>query len=269
MTFRTIEISDSSWNADGLRFVTVKSPSLKGRVDMSVYLSENAKGLSGLPVIVLLHGVFGSHWAWALKGGAHQVLQELMDEKTINPFVLVMPSDGLWGDGSGYVPHRLLNFDKWIGEELPALIRQQFAEVDEDSPFYIGGLSMGGYGAFRIGLLYRKNYFGISAHSTMTAVEQMTLFVEEDWSWWPTGKDAILDLIKNNGTPPPSIRFDCGTEDLLIAYNRELHRQLEKLGVEHDYSEYPGGHKWAYWHEHVRKTFLFFNRLYRKKNNDQ
>jgi len=54
-------------------------------------------------------------------------------------------------------------------------------------------------------------------------------------------------------------RFDCGTEDPLIEYNRNLHQALNKHGIDHIYEEFPGGHKGSYWGNHIKRSFLFFN----------
>ena len=131
MSFRTIEISDPQFEFNGIRMITVKSNALKARADVSVYIPEAAKGKKGIAVIVLLHGVFGSHWAWLLKGGVHQTLERMIANGESKPFILVMPSDGLWGDGSGYVPHQIQDFEKWIGEDIPTLAKEVIEEVNE------------------------------------------------------------------------------------------------------------------------------------------
>ena len=55
----------------------------------------------------------------------------------------------------------------------------------------------------------------------------------------------------------PPVRFDCGVDDFLLEQNRDLHRALEAQGVQHTYAEFPGGHTFAYWREHVADTFRF------------
>jgi enterochelin esterase-like enzyme len=56
----------------------------------------------------------------------------------------------------------------------------------------------------------------------------------------------------------PPIRFDCGTSDLLISYNRALHKKMENAGMLHHYEEHPGGHDWPYWSRHIVETLKFF-----------
>ena len=114
--FRTIEISEPRFEAEGLRLVTVKSRALGHRADLT-YVPQQAATGTNIPLVILLHGVYGSHWAWSLKGGAHRTAARLIEAGDIPPLALAMPSDGLWGDGSGYFPHREANFERWIVEK--------------------------------------------------------------------------------------------------------------------------------------------------------
>ena len=264
MEFRTISTSEPKFELEGLQFYVVKSPALKRRVDVSLFTPIEARGKKNVPVILLLHGVYGSHWSWLFKGGAHLTLQSLISNGEMEPFVLATPSDGLWGDGSGYVPHGEIDYRAWIGEEVPGLIKREIDCVDDISDFYIGGLSMGGYGAFRVGTHYPQTFKGISGHSSVTDIRELGLFVEEDWSFWDTDQElnSIADLILAAPDRVPPFRFDCGTADELLESNRTLQRQLQAAHVPHQYQEFSGGHEWPYWEQHVKETYLFFNQLY-------
>ncbi|RYZ96839.1 MAG: esterase family protein, partial [Sphingobacteriaceae bacterium] len=122
-------------------------------------------------------------------------------------------------------------------------------------------LSMGGFGALHLGAKYNNLFKAMAGHSSITSLPQMKLFVEEDLANYSQGnktdEDVLATILENRNTLPP-IRFDCGTEDLLIDYNRELHRQLTEHGIAHTYQEFPGAHEWAYWGEHIKKSLLFF-----------
>jgi len=45
---------------------------------------------------------------------------------------------------------------------------------------------------------------------------------------------------------------------MLIKYNCDLHQKMEKEGIPHIYDEYPGGHEWPYWSEHIITSLKFF-----------
>lgn len=259
--FRTIEISDPDGERDGLRFITVKSQHLKGRGDICVFVPENSADPESLPLVLLLHGVYGSAWVWSLKGKAHLTASQLITEQKIRPMVLAMPSDGLWGDGSAYQSLASGDYEKWIIEDVPTAVQEAVPAVTAKSPMGIAGLSMGGFGALRLGAAYPEKFKAISAHSAITAIEQMNQFVEEPLSYYQpaeTPDSSVFLTMKKNKNHLPPIRFDCGQQDLLIDYNRQLHAQLLQENIPHIYEEFAGGHEWPYWQEHLTDTLLFF-----------
>ncbi|NRB51816.1 MAG: esterase family protein [Saprospiraceae bacterium] len=267
-SFRTIEISDPNFEQAGLRFMTIKTPNLLGRGDICLFVPSQAEDHEHLPLYILLHGVYGSAWAWALKGAAHQTFQQLLDEGFVQPAVIAMPSDGLWGDGSAYFTHHQMAFDKWIVEDVPLAIAENIAGTSTVSPLCIGGLSMGGYGALSLGSRFPSHFRAISGHSSITRLAQMAQFVEEPLSAYAEECQTpnVIDSMLANKDQLPAIRFDCGVSDELIHANRSLHQEMTAADIPHHYQEYPGGHEWPYWQEHVRKTFLFFDQQIKKSS---
>ena len=258
--FRTTTLSDPAFECNHLRFITVKTPHLNGRGDICVFVPPDTS-LKDLPLVILLHGVYGSAWSWAFKGGVHLTALHMIRDRQIQPMVIAMPSDGLWGDGSAYLPHDGYDFEQWIVADVPAAIRENTATVSNRSPLCIGGLSMGGFGALRLGSKYPDRFRAVSAHSSITAIEQLPLFVEEPLAHYQTVNktDHSVWAALQAATAYPALRFDCGTEDQLLEHNRMLHQQLVEANIEHIYEEYPGGHEWPYWQTHIRDSLLFFN----------
>lgn len=265
--FRTIELSDPPYEGNGLRFLTIKTPNLSGRGDICLFVPKVEEGVTNLPIYILLHGVYGSAWVWAMKGGAAKTAQRLIGANQIKPAIIAMPSDGLWGDGSAYFSHHNLHFDKWIVEDVPLAIKENIPAAGEHSDLCIGGLSMGGYGALMLGARFPMLFKAISGHSSITKLEQMAAFVEEPLEAYTsfTNLPDAIDAIKINQDHLPPLRFDCGTSDDLIAANRLLHQQLMDLNIAHTYQEFEGGHEWAYWQTHIVDTYLFFDQYCRSK----
>lgn len=253
--FRTIERSDPRFEHEGLTYVTVKTPNLRGRGDITFWSPEGVTDEQALPLVILLHGVYGSHWAWSLKGAAHRTAQRLIELGQLPPFRLAMPSDGLWGDGSGYLPHNGHQFDRWILDDVP------MACPSPVSGLFLAGLSMGGYGALRLGAKYPDRFRAVSGLSSITHLDQMAQFVEEPLDHYrqphPADESVLALMLRNRDQLPP-IRFDCGTSDQLLNANRELHAALLEAQIPHQYEEFPGGHEWPYWETHLEDTLLFF-----------
>ncbi|RYF77994.1 MAG: esterase family protein [Cytophagaceae bacterium] len=266
--FRTIELSDPAYERDGLRQITVKTPNLAGRGDITVWIPDaELIRQQPLPLVILLHGVYGSHWAWSLKAGAHRTADRLIRDSKIRPMILAMPSDGLWGDGSGYLPHNDHHFDRWIVEDVPSAVAAALpadSVADFPSSLFIAGLSMGGFGALRLAATYPDSFKAAHGFSSITHVDQLSLFVEEPVSKYrqaDSATESVLAMMVRNKAHLPAIQFDCGTDDPLVEYNRTLHQGLTEHNIAHTYSEHPGGHSWPYWQEHLTDALLFFNQM--------
>lgn len=264
VAFRTVEVSDPALAPEGLTFVTVKSAALGRRADLTLYRPPQAAGRRSVPIVMLLHGVYGSHWAWAYKGGAHRTAQRLVETGAIPPLVLAMPSDGLWGDGSGYVRHADHDAERWIVDEVPAAACAALAECDAHSPLAIAGLSMGGYAALRLAGRYPRRFRAAAGLSSITEVSQLDALIEEPRDQWARGPaDArVLDALRLAGAALPPVRLDCGTDDALLEANRALHAALVAAGIAHEYAEHPGGHDWACWSRHLEDTLRFVARAF-------
>lgn len=261
--FFTTEISYPEYEFDHLRFITVKSKALQRRADITVYIPPNANAEVTLDVVILLHGVYGSHWAWAMNGGVHKTMQRLIEQGKMRPMVLVMPSDGLHGDGSGYLKHQQEDYEKWIVEDVVAVLKELIANVNEKSNFFITGLSMGGYGALRLGAKYPEVFRSFSGLSSITEFSQMALFLEpgeyEKLTKLAMIHENVLDCILANKERLTHFYFDCGREDLLIEFNRKLHSRLLENNIQHTYVEHDGAHQWIYWQMHIEESLRFFN----------
>ena len=118
----------------------------------------------------------------------------------------------------------------------------------------------GRIGALRIAAKYPGKFTAASGHSSVTHFDQMRDFVEEHpTSFTALEEDrSVLDqMLRHAGRLCP-FRFDCGTEDHLIAANRGLHESLDAHKIAHTYREFPGGHTWDYWECHLEETLRFF-----------
>jgi S-formylglutathione hydrolase FrmB len=233
------------------------------RADITLFVPPQAAGQVDVPLVILLHGVYGSHTGWPFKGGAHRIAQRLIDSGEIRPMVLAMPSDGLWGDGSAYTRHPNQDFETWIVDEVPAAAAEAASCLSPESPRFISGLSMGGFGALRLAAKYPDRFRAGGGHSSITRFEELAAFVEEPLEAYSCSEAdrAVISAILARRDRLPAFRFDCGTDDSLIESNRALHRELEKAGIPHEYEEFPGAHNWPYWEARLPEMLRFFERV--------
>jgi putative tributyrin esterase len=254
--FVTLEVSDPALEVEGLRHVTVQSAALGRRADCTLWAPTEPDG--PLPLVTLLHGVYGSHWAWAFLGAAHRTAKRLIAEESIPPLALAMPSDGLWGHGSGYVRGAGGDSRAWIVDEVPALAAAVIPTVESTSQLALAGLSMGGLGALLLGVRSAPRYCAVAGLSSITEFRDMSLFVG-DLSGYGVDPDdhSVAEAVLDHRGPLPALYLCCGTDDPLIEQNRALHQRLLAGGVEHDWVEGPGGHEWAYWRSRLPDVLRF------------
>ena len=181
-------------------------------------------------VLYQLHGASDDHRAWLYKSSLLRYVEGL-------PLLVVMPS----GENSYYVDA----WERLVVDELPAHVARTFRVRPGRAA--IGGLSMGGYGAIRLGLKYAERFASIFAHSSRLP---------------ESGDDRDVGVVaaRVDRATMPALAFDCGTEDHLLDDSRRFHARLEALGVPHQYREHPGAHTWDYWDEHVREAIAWHAR---------
>lgn len=272
MTVLRVEKSNDAYSRANTTLLTLHSSFLAKRETITVYQSGTAssKISNDTPIIVLLHGVYGAHWAWMELGGAHVVYEQLKQEG-LKDFVLVMPSDGSLWDGSGYLPltHHG-DFEQWIVEDVIQGVIDNIDGVSEQSNVYIAGLSMGGYGALRLGAKYPEKFNGISAHSAVTSLSDLQQFIEYPVSDYQCDFEQEADLnywLENNAHSLPPLRLDCGKSDSLFESNLQLCKALDDLEISYKFEGLEGSHEWPYWHKNLAKTLWFFDQIETTKSN--
>ena len=204
----------------------------------------------------LLHGLSDDHTTWMRRTRIETYVAD-------KPIIVVMPDGGR----GFYTDHA--NGPRWaehIGVELPSFIEQTFPAKPTREGRFIGGLSMGGYGAMRLALGYPERFCSVNSHSGALLCPTDTLDIlsiserELIFGSNPAGSAHDLNALARSakmGGLLPRIRIDCGTEDFLIDQNRALHRSLDQLRIAHEYQEFSGSHTWDYWDLHVREAIAF------------
>jgi putative tributyrin esterase len=262
ISFNSVELSDPRFERDGLRVITVGSGALGRRADICLWTPPVGTSRTTLPLLILLHGAGGSAWSWPLNGAAHLTVARMVESGEIAPVALAMPSDGLWGLGSGYVPHADADYERWIVDEVWSAAALADDRITGSSPLTIAGLSMGGFGALRLGAKYPERFRGISAHSAVTTLGRLADTTGDRLDALPGfgQPDATaLHWLEVNAARLPPLRFDCGADDPLLPGNRALHAALDARGIEHQYEEFAGGHDWLYWRLHLADSLRFLD----------
>lgn len=175
--------------------------------------------------------------------------------------ILVMPSDGLWGIGSGYLDRVTEDAEGWIVEDVLQVAQHVYPDADHKRVNVVG-LSMGGWGALRLAAQYPDRIGRVSALSPLTKMSQLLSFFPSQVDARPLQQIAVEDLgdvlTTAAGSLPP-LRIVCGRDDELLPSVRALSALLRAAGIAHEYEESDGGHDWAFWRNELRRTLQFLS----------
>ena len=231
---------------------------------MYVILPQNTESQIGLqnrsfkdkhPTLLLLHGLSDDHTIW---------LRRTSIERYVAPLgiAVVMPAVH-----RSFYTDMAYGYKYWtfVKEELPSITRSFFPLSDKREDNFVVGLSMGGYGAFKLALNQPEKF--IAAGSFSGCLDIVKISGSEDIS---EDMKLIYDDLKNvkesdnnllyamkkaadNKKALPILYQYCGTEDFLYEDNQAFRKTAESLSIDLTYVEDSGSHEWQYWDKQINK----------------
>jgi putative tributyrin esterase len=210
------------------------------------------------PVLWLLHGMSDDHTIWQRRTS----IERYADAHGI---AVVMPAvaRSSYTDMASGLPYWT-----FVSEELPAIARSFFPLSDKREDNFVAGLSMGGYGAFKLALRCPERY---AAAASLSGALNMAVSAKRGTKEWVREKRLIfgnLDKLPGSdndlmalaekvaaakGAKLPLFQW-CGTEDFLYQDNLAFRDHARKLGLDLTYEEGPGTHEWKYWDTMIQRV---------------
>ena len=239
------------------------SPVLRRNTDLNVSLpTPDKKGepvKQNLKVLYLLHGMHGDASSWLHRSNIARYAEEA-------GIAVVMPSalnsfyqDMVHGE----------DFFTYITEELYSYVQALFPVSKKREDTFIAGLSMGGYGAYLLGLSNPEKYGAIASFSgaldigfRVTPMEKgdapLPFYVEncfgDPMAITGSHRDvfAQFEKAKKAGVLPRMYQ-SCGTADFLYGMNVAANKKLTEMGADITWRETPGkDHEWDFWDSEIR-----------------
>ena len=210
-----------------------------------------------LKTLYLLHGWNGNYEDWTYYSDILMLAEQ-------NSLAVIMPD----GENSFYSDHITgAQYGKFYQKELVEKTRFLFPLSDKREDTFVAGLSMGGYGALRVGLTCPETFGKIGALSSPIFYEGLYSQVETE-EIGGLIVDTLLSLFKKNpdgdfhpdndiyklverADPMPDLYLACGQSDELLKLNEDFHQWLTARGIAHHYVTGPGEHLWPYWNEQL------------------
>lgn len=225
------------------------------------FLDQNPfpyKKRAPLKTLYLLHGVMGDENDWIY---STKIEQYAIDNK----IAIIMPSC------NNHFYLDISESEKWgefIGKELVEVTRTLFSLSEKREETFIGGLSMGGYGAIRNGLKYSDTFSKIIALSSALITYKVPFYTDDASLVWERKSEAertfgdVTKLVGSDKDPEKlfldckesiDIFMACGEQDFLLDVNRRYKDFLEANNAKLTYYEESGAHEWDFWDRNIKK----------------
>ncbi|WP_310601126.1 alpha/beta hydrolase family protein [Desulfobulbus sp.] len=213
------------------------------------------------PTLYLLHGLSDDHTVWHRQTAIERYVEGM-------ELAVVMPAAGR----SFYADMRAgPRYWTFISEEVPAVARHYFPLSAKRQDNFVAGLSMGGYGAFKLALSHPRRYAAAASLSGVMDIARLArdeqaagldelrqIFGEaETLANSPNDLFFLAQRMVRQAKPQPWLYQWCGTEDFLYADNARFHRHTETLGIAVHYKEGPGGHEWSCWDAQIQQVLAW------------
>ena len=210
------------------------------------------------PVLWLLHGMSDDHTTWQRRTSIERYADAL-------GIAVVMPAvaRSFYTDMISGLPYWT-----YVSEELPGVARTLFPLSAARADNFVAGLSMGGYGAFKLALRHPERFAAAASLSGALDIHALIgrntreQLREKRWIFGnlkqlPGSENDLLALAGKvaslTGPRPPLYQW-CGTEDFLYADNLAFRDHAQNLGLDLTYEEGPGAHEWVYWDQQIQRV---------------
>lgn len=243
------------------------SPALNLDWNYTIYLPADYNPKQTYPVLYLLHGAYGNHRNLIERFPIQTQLDELIQNQQLKPLIVVFVD----GFNSFYLNSDSMQMESAIIDDLIPQIEATYAADKDRSKRYIGGISMGGYGAANLTFahpeLFSKTILISPAiwhqldqnnllHSWHLFDENGSLSQEK---WNQNHPEQKLSNLKNNAFNLDLILLT-GKKDQVVKLQDQFLfemrlRQYPNIKLKTVYDE-QGEHNWAFWEVATKQALL-------------
>jgi enterochelin esterase-like enzyme len=231
-----------------------ESAAMGRRVQLNVYLPPVYTRTTArrFPVVYMLYGFSGSNIEWEARD-MDAVIDRLITDQGIEPSIVVFPD----GDSGWYVDTSAGNFRSMIVQELVPLADRVYRTIPDRDHRGISGVSMGGQGAFTIGLTFPDLFSSIASHIGALSLPPLVGTPEERASNVGLRPVTLVGTLSVDALRRHTYYFDGGDQDDFGfgTAARNMSVALASKGIRHDYQLGPGRHDDAYWMPKLDRSF--------------
>jgi S-formylglutathione hydrolase FrmB len=235
----------------GVTHLTVHSQAVGEDLGVNVLVPPHPGPAGERPLLVFLHGRGGSDETFVDDEAVYRGLKALGARAPLVAF-----PDG--GDHSYWHDRRAGNWGRYVMREvIPAVERRAGADPHRIA---VGGISMGGFGAYDLALLHPGRFCAVGGHSPALWFE--------GGETAPGAFEGAADFARNDvvgtirGDPDAfgeiPVWNDYGDEDPFRVYDEGFVDLLEAGDADLRSHSWPGGHDSDYWNAHWPAYLRFY-----------
>lgn len=243
--------------------LTVKSEKMNKGIEVVVIVPDKAINNQACPTLYLLHGYSGDARTWI------NIKPELPQMAEKDGVTVVCPDgENSWYWDSPNNPDS--QFETFVSKELVEYIDTNYSTIKNRNGRAITGLSMGGHGGLWLSIRH-KDIFGaggatsggvdIRPFPNNWEMKKQLGERNENKELWD--KHTVINQLDKINNGDLAIIFDCGTNDFFFEVNNNLHAELLKRGISHDYITRPGIHDGKYWNNSIEYQWLYFCKFFK------
>lgn len=230
-------------------------------------IGMEGKGAEGkYKTMYLLHGMSDDQTVWQRRTSIERYVTKLGIAVVMPTTHLAFYTDTAYG----------MKYWTFVSQELPKICREFFPQMStEREDTLAAGLSMGGYGAWKLGL-GASGTFGAAASlsGALDMVEDYrrnerenpgvrSLFrgiftSEEELRGSDNDLLALAERLAAGKKDLPRLYAWCGTEDFLYQGNLKAWEHVKKLGFDLTCEESSGDHQWKYWDAKIQDVLRWW-----------
>lgn len=230
--------------------MTVQSQAVDRSLGVEVVVPAKAPSPGRRTLLVFLHGRGGSEETFIGNEAVYEGLAKLGARAPLVAF-----PDG--GDHSYWHDRDSGRWDRYVMREVIPKVIQRFG-VDPGR-VAVGGISMGGFGAYNLALHHPQRFCGVGGHSAALWFEAGETAPGAFDDAADFNRNDVVGEVRRDPDPFVGMRVwnDFGDEDPFRAYNEGFVEYLRADGVDLSAHSWSGGHDGGYWSRHW-PTYLRF-----------
>jgi S-formylglutathione hydrolase FrmB len=234
-----------------LKRLTVRSEAVGRSLAVAVVVPAKTPARGKRTLLVFLHGRGGSEETFTGNEAVYEGLAKLGVRAPLVAF-----PDG--GDHSYWHDRRNGDWGRYVMREVIPKVVQRF-EIDPQR-IAIGGISMGGFGAYNLALQHPHRFCAVGGHSAALWFESGETAPGAFDNAADFNRNDAIGEVRGNPNAFAGMRVwnDYGDEDPFRTYNEGFVGYLRADGADLSAHSWPGGHDSSYWNRHWAAYLRFY-----------